>query len=177
MDQKGSKLSKLSNLRICRGECPFQCFHKNNRNESRIKRWLIHSIMLCASKNGRLILQDKNDRLIGNLTVRRTRCVRGQSKSESEVSGNLATEFTQDTDSDNRVRPAFSYRSVNCSEYPRDIKFKLSTTRCLGANFISSTQRLRGLFRFFRIRLFETLIIQNMKFSVRINIETLFLHE
>ena len=50
MDQKGSKLSKLSNLRICRGECPFQCFHKNNRNESRIKRWLIHSIMLCASK-------------------------------------------------------------------------------------------------------------------------------
>ena len=65
MDQKGSKLSKLSNLRICRGECPFQCFHKNNRNESRIKRWLIHSIMLCASKNIRLILQVKNYRLIG----------------------------------------------------------------------------------------------------------------
>ena len=59
----------------------------------------------------------------------------------------------KDRDSDIRVRPAFSYRSVNCSEYPRDIKFKLSTTRCLGANFISSTQRLRGLFRFFRIRL------------------------
>ena len=76
MDQKGSKLSKLSNLRICRGECPFQCFHKNNRNESRIKRWLIHSIMLCASKNGRLILQDKNYRLIGNLTaVRRGKIV------------------------------------------------------------------------------------------------------
>ena len=57
MDQKGSKLSKLSNLRICRGECPFECFHKNNQKESRIKRWLIHSIMPCSSKNDRLILQ------------------------------------------------------------------------------------------------------------------------
>ena len=80
------------------------------------------------------------------------------------------SESFKDMNSDNRSS-YFSYRSVNCSEYPRDIKFKLSTTRCLGANFISSPQRLRSLFRFFRIRLFETQIIQNMKFSVRINIK------
>ena len=157
MDQKGSKLSKLSNLRICRGECPFQCFHKNNRNESRIKRWLIHSIMLCASKNRRLILQDKNYRLIGNLTaVQRTQLAKVFEASPNPSLKSLEIwrpSLLKDRDSDIRVRPAFSYRSVNCSEYPRDIKFKLSTTRCLGANFISSTQRLRGLFRFFRIRL------------------------
>lgn len=105
----------------------------------------------------REILQQFAGRVRGHVC---SKSVRALSESES----------FKDMDSDNRPSN-FSYRSVNCSEYPRDIKFKLSTTRCLGANFISSPQRLRSLFRFFRIRLFETQIIQNMKFSVRINIK------